>query len=245
MSPDYPRITPNASTGIKVETVVADSKYGTIDNFLACYDEGLQAHIPDLREAAVKRTAKREIFPEDYFLYNPDTDRYRCPADNLLKPKSLHISRQSRDYAAPKKVCTACQLREQCTKNKSGRTIKRHLRQGELDRMREASRSIKAKRDIKTRQHLMERSFARSTRYGFNRARWRGIWRMRIQEYLVCTIQNIQTLIKHTAKPKKSVEASVLARKTAYITVLSTLITAISPLYSNRHCPYGLFCQRT
>jgi len=234
----------NTSTGIKVETVVADSKYGTIDNFLACYDEGLQAHMPDLREAAVKRTAKREIFPEDYFLYDPDTDRYCCPADNLLKPKSLHISRQSRDYAASKKVCTACQLREQCTKNKSGRTIKRHLRQRELDGMREASRSTKAKRDIKTRQHLMERSFARGTRYGFDRARWRGLWRMRIQEYLVCTIQNIQTLIKHTAKPNKSIAASVVATKTAYITALSTLITAISSLYSDRHCPYGLFSYK-
>jgi len=90
----------------------------------------------------------------------------------------------------------------------------------------------------------MERSFARGTRYGFDRARWRGLWRMRIQEYLVCTIQNIQTLIKHTAKPNKSIAASVVATKTAYITALSTLITAISSLYSDRHCPYGLFSYK-
>ena len=126
------------------------------------------------------------------------------PRDNLLKPKSLHKDRQSRDYAAPRKVCAACRLREQCTKNKSGRTIKRHLRQDVIDMMREASRSAKSKRDIKTRQHLMERSFARATRYGFDRARWRGLWRMRIQEYLTCAIQNIQVLVKKTVKPKES-----------------------------------------
>jgi len=57
--------------------------------------------------------------------------------------------------------------------------------------MRERSRSTEARQDIKTRQHLMERSFARSTRYDFDRARWRGLWRMRIQELLVCSIQNI------------------------------------------------------
>src|SRR3989304_5095959 len=104
------------------------------------------------------------------------------------------MSRQSRDYAAPKKICAPCNLREQCTKNKSGRTIKRHLRQEDLDRMREASRSAKAKRDIKMRQHLMERSYARGTRYGFDRARWRGLWRGQIQEYLISAVQNIQVL---------------------------------------------------
>ena len=40
----------------------------------------------------------------------------------ILKPKSLHLSRQSRDYAAPRKVCAACSLREQCTKNRAERS---------------------------------------------------------------------------------------------------------------------------
>ena len=200
-----------ATTEVKAETVVADSKYGTIDNFLACHDRGIEAHIPDLREAAVKRTAKREIFAEDRFSYDSATDTYTCPAGKLLKPKSLHVSRQSRDYAAPRKVCAACQLREQCTKNKSGRTIKRHLRQDVLDQMRAISRSANARYDIKTRQHLMERSFAKSSRYGFDQARWRGIWRMRIQEYLTCAIQNMQVLIAHASKPKKAAAARLIA----------------------------------
>jgi hypothetical protein len=107
------------------------------------------------------------------------------------------------------KVCAACDLRGQCTKNKSGRTIKRHLRQEELDRMREASRSAKAKRDIKTRQHLMERSFARGTPYGYDRARWRGLWRVQIQEYLISAIQNIQVLLKYGDQPKKCLSVAV------------------------------------
>ena len=199
------------TTSVTADTVVADSKYGTIDNFIACHDRGIQAHVPDLRGASDKRVKKMNIYQEDRFQYEPERDVYHCPAGNVLKPKSLHMNRQSRDYAAPKKVCAACQLREQCTRNKSGRTIKRHLRQSELDMMREASRSVKAKRDIKTRQHLMERSFARSTRYGFDQARWRGLWRMRIQEYLTCAIQNIQVLIKHVLNPKKSIAAIALA----------------------------------
>ena len=222
------------TTNVTADTVVADSKYGTIDNFIACHDRGIQMHAPDLRKASVNRVKKLNIFNEDQFQYDPEKDVYHCPAGNELKLKSLHKNRQSMDYAAPKKVCAACQLRKQCTRNKSGRTIKRHLRQSALDTMREASQSPKAKRDIKTRQHLMERSFARSTRYDFDQARWRGLWRMRIQEYLTCTIQNIQILIKHVFKPGESIEAIALAR-----TILSG--RALSPTDGSLMTCYNTF----
>jgi len=191
------------NTGIRADTVVADSKYGTIENFLACHDRGVEAHMPDLREISLKRTEKQNIFGEERFEYDRESDTYRCPAGNRLKPRSSHKSRQSRDYAAPKKICAACHLREQCTKNKSGRTIKRHLRQEDLDRMREASRSAKAKRDIKMRQHLMERSYARGTRHGFDRAGWRGLWRVQIQEYLISAVQNIEVLLRYGSYLKR------------------------------------------
>jgi transposase len=193
----------HGNTGIQVETVVGDSKYGTIDNFLSCYDMGVEAHIPDLGGFSAKRTGKRKIFPEERFEYDSESDTYRCPGGNLLRPKSLHMGRESRDYAASKKVCRACSLREQCTRNKSGRTVKRHLRQEELNEMREASRSRRAKRDIKVRQHLMERSYARGTRYGYDRARWRGLWRVQIQEYLVSSIQNIDVLLRYGNPTKR------------------------------------------
>jgi len=199
----------HVNTGRGAETVVADSKYGTVENFLVCHDLGVRAHIPDLGEYSTKRTEKLKIFSEEEFQYDSQSDTYRCPAGNRLKPKSLHSNRQSRDYAAPRKVCAACSLREQCTRNKSGRTIKRHLRQEELNRMRETSRSAWAKRDIKTRQHLMERSFARGTWYGFDRARWRRLWRVQIQEYLIAAIQNIEVLLRYGEQPKKSLLAKV------------------------------------
>ena len=159
--------------------------------------------MPDLKRAADKRAKKRQIFPDTLFAYDPDSDTYRCPAGQRLKRKSLHSHRQSIDYAAPKKVCAACALRPHCTQNKMGRSIKRHLRQAELDRMRAGSRSSQAKRDIRTRQHLMERSYARAARYGFSRARWRGRWRVEIQEYLTAAIQNIEVLMRYGRDPRK------------------------------------------
>jgi len=190
------------NTERNAKTVVADSKYGTIENFLDCSKRGLQAHISDLGAAEVQRASKRPIFPASEFKYNPVSDTYQCPAGNQLHRKSVHEDRQSIDYAATAKVCGACELREKCTNNKSGRSIKRHFRQDELDWMREESRSWISQRDIRIRQHLMERSFARAQRYGFARMRWRRLWRVKIQEYLAAGVQNIGVLVKYGRGPK-------------------------------------------
>jgi len=95
-------------------------------------------------------------------------------------------------------MCSLCELRERCTRSKDGRTLKRHIRQDELDRMLTYARGREAKRDIKTRQHLSERSFAQSKRYGYKRARWRRLWRMEIQDFLIAALQNITVLISHS-----------------------------------------------
>jgi len=60
------------NTGIKAETVVADSKYGTVENFLACHDRGVQAHMPDLKESTERRIEKLNIFSEERFEYDGD-----------------------------------------------------------------------------------------------------------------------------------------------------------------------------
>jgi len=52
--------------------------------------------------------------------------------------------------------------------------------------------SPESKKDIRTRQHLMERTFAQATRYGYQRARWRKLWRVQIQEYLTAAIQKLR-----------------------------------------------------
>jgi transposase len=197
------------NTGVKAETVVADSKYGTIENFLACYDRGVRPHVRDLKKAQEKEDLRRGLFTEAVFIYDSETDTYQCPGGKRLKPRKLHQERQSYDYAASRKECALCEWRSQCTRNKTGRTIKRHLRQEELDQMRKVGETAAAKRDLRTRQHLMERSFARGTWYGFDRARWRRLWRVRIQEYLIAAIQNIEVLLRYGERPKKTLSVKV------------------------------------
>jgi hypothetical protein len=185
------------NTQTTAETVVADTKYGTVENYLTCCDLGINAHIPDLKRTQQERDKRRGIFTEEAFRYDSETDSYLCPGSQYLKKRNYNPKRDAFEYKCSAKICLACHLVSQCTTSKSGRSLKRHRRQEELDKMRNAAQSQTARKDIHTRQHLMERSFARATRYGFKRARWRRLWRVRIQEYLTSTIQNIMTLLSY------------------------------------------------
>lgn len=183
--------------------IARDGAYGTTANLLDCYDRGIEAHMPvlrDMREKTDKR--RRKIFPDKMFVYDPETDTYICPAQNRLKRRKRWAHRKAYEYVTAHGVCQRCHLREQCTRSKSGgRTLKRHERQEILEGMRQRAQSRTAKRDIRIRQHFMEGSFARGTRYGLKRARWRGTWRVQIQDYLIAAVQNIELLIAH-ARPK-------------------------------------------
>ena len=189
------------NTGQKVETAVADSKYGTIENYLACQDQGINAHINSLEQTQKNTGTKKGIFPKEAFSYDAIDDIFICPAGQILKRRKYFKKRKHYEYIASAGTCNSCELKAKCTKSKSGRTLKRHVRQDDLDFMVDQANSREAKRDIRTRQHLMERSYARGTRFGYKRARWRRLWRVQIQEYLTAGIQNIMVLLRHVKEP--------------------------------------------
>ena len=202
------------NTDATVETVVADSKYGTLDNFLACKDRDINAHIPSLEQYQKGSGRQKGIFGRERFIYDSGKDIFICPAGQILKKRKYRKKRKHFEYSATKKTCNNCQLKSKCTRSKSGRTLKRHVRQVDVDLMLTQAISAESKRDIKTRQHLMERSFARSTRYGYKRARWRRLWKVQIQEYLTASIQNIMVLIANNHKPANAQSMRRVAKAT-------------------------------
>lgn len=193
------------NTQRKLETAVADSKYGTKDNYLLCHDRKVKAHIPSIEKTSRGSGRQKGIFPKEAFSYDTEMDVFLCPAGETLRKKSYNKKRKHYEYKAPARACAQCELRSKCTLSKDGRTLKRHIRQDELNIMLEKVKSKSAKRDIKHRQDLSERSFAWSTRYGYKRARWRNLWRMEIQDFLIAAIQNITILIK---QPKDKMSKS-------------------------------------
>ena len=222
------------NTQKSVDTAVADSKYGTIDNFLLSHDRGIKAHIPSLEGTQRGSGRQKDIFPKEVFKYNQADDTFTCPAGHILKKHHYQKERRHYEYRASPESCGHCALREQCTRAKDGRSLKRHIRQNELDNMLKVANSHEAKKDIKTRQHLSERSFAQATHYGYKRARWRRLWRMEIQDLLIAAVQNIQILIKQTETRVANAAAKAVAEdtNTSYNRTNSPFLSCFSLIFS-------------
>ena len=164
--------------------------------------------MPTVRTRNKYTGSRKDMYPEEAFVYEEATDTYRCPAGKKLTRRAYHSHRHTTEYMAKKKDCSVCEHRIKCTRDNSGRSIQGATRKEDLDAMLSITQDSEARRDIKTRQHLMERSYARSTRFGFDRARWRGLWKVCIQEYLICALQNIATLIRYATKPTRGVRTA-------------------------------------
>lgn len=212
------------NTASQVEVVVADSQYGTIKNYLACHDRGLKAHISPFKDGQ-NRNGK---FSDEAFTYDPENDVYLCPAGQRLRRTRYDGKRQAFQYQVQGKSCRACCLRDQCTEAKRGRTLWRHRRQEEVRLMRDRAQSFRSKQDLKTRQHLMERSFARSVPYGLKRARWRRLWRVQIQEYLTAAIQNIMVLVRYVKEPGTAISLAIKPAKDKWLNLRATCLALIT-----------------
>src|SRR6202045_3748671 len=157
------------NAGVAAKTIIADCKYGTAENYIACQNRKLRTHMADLLASSAGSGRRDEIYPESQFLYRAQSDTYLCPAGQAMRPRRLHPVRLSWEYVTKRGVCLSCRLRQFCTRSKTGRSIKRHRDQALWDGARRQANTKRAKLDRKRRQHLVERSFAdAATRHGFN-----------------------------------------------------------------------------
>jgi transposase len=206
-----------------VRTVIADARYGSISNLIGCQKAKIRAHVKLLGEANRGKGRSEGIYSDEHFSYDPLTNTYRCPANEIMKPRRLHPQRQTWEYVTAKGTCLVCKLRALCTRSRTGRTIHRHRDQAVLDKARQIANSRAAKADLKRRQHLMERSFADAANcHGLKRARWRGLWRQAIQDLLIATVQNLRKLLRHLSQT----DSGLAYLLTELLQCLSTLLDA-------------------
>ena len=189
-------------TGQRVETLTADSKYGTADNLEYCEWNGIKAYINPLRNTQTRPKAGK--FTECCFRYDEADDTYTCPAGQKLLRTQFRPDKDAYRYTAPAKVCRSCPVRGLCTSSKHGRSVSRQVRQPILDRATERLKTKEGKDHRKKRQWMMEGSFARSVRLGYKRARVRGLRNVTIQDYLVAAVQNLLILMQSSSPKMKT-----------------------------------------
>jgi transposase len=232
-----------ATTGVVARTVVADSKYGTVENYVACQQQGIRTHMGDVRAKQTNNPRCQGIFPDTAFTYEAASNTYRCPAGETLVARRLHPRRRTWEYHTARGGCAGCALRPQCTRATYGRTIKRHEHQALLDRAREQAHSPAAYRDRRRRKHLAEGSFAdAANNHHFKRSRWCRLWRQQIQDYLIAAIQNVNILLRHVGRSGRMAAAALAATVDRTVLALSRCVPrALTPCSATTAVPndYG------
>jgi hypothetical protein len=100
-----------ANVGVSAYTIVADCKYGKIENYVSCQSRKLRTHMADLLTNSPGSVRRDGIYPESQFLYRPESDTFLCPAGQVMKPRRLHSVRLSWEYVTKRGVCLSCRLR--------------------------------------------------------------------------------------------------------------------------------------
>ena len=114
-------------TAAKTKVAVADSRYGNTANLIALAQREIPAHVADLR-SKLRNARSQGIYPPERFVYQTETDDYRCPAGEILFPP-LCCQARLLEYRPKRGTCAGCRLREFCTRDQNGRTLKRYAGQ--------------------------------------------------------------------------------------------------------------------
>jgi transposase len=212
-------------TGSQVRTAVGDKHYGSAQNYRYCQRQGITAHLGQAQ------AYPQGIFAVSAFVYEAQPDRYRCPAGHFLYYHNFKKADQLIEYRIEDRaLCAGCGLRARCTRSKTGRTVTRPTFSELVEAGRAEANSSAARRDRARRQHLMEGSFAdASNNHGFKRARWRGLWRQQIQDWLIAAVQNLRILLSKGGNFASTAAAAAKLGLAVVLRLLGTVWVLLRP----------------
>ncbi|WP_310239492.1 IS1182 family transposase [Brevibacillus nitrificans] len=183
-------------TGMEISEVIGDTAYSSKDNLAVMKKEEIQPVVP-LNPVVHNGGQKQEGFD-----YNKDADFVICPAGEHSIRKAIQGSKQtgksrSLVFYFDVEKCKVCPLREGCfkpgakSKTYSIRVVAEHYQeQIEFEMSETFTERIK-------RRPIIEHKNAELKRFhGLTRAKYRGLFRMRMQAILTAFAVNAKRMVK-------------------------------------------------
>jgi transposase len=133
--------------------VVADTGYSNGEQLQQCEAIGVVPHVPANR--ASNHQGEGDLFDRSRFVYDQETDTFRCPAGKTLKHQGFQRDRKRVIYKASRKVCEQCPLKQQCTVSRR-RTVYRLVHDEALERSQQQA-TVEA---MRLRRSTVEYPFA-------------------------------------------------------------------------------------
>lgn len=138
-------------------------------------------------------------FTADEFELSEDGSHVTCPAGETSRYKQRDEGRHTTHHRFAKSACESCPFREQClskSDQKGGRSVRKNDYQAEYELVRTRSQTEEYA-SVKREHPKVERRLGDIVnRYGGRRARYRGLDRVTIQEFLCGTVSNMKRMLR-------------------------------------------------
>ena len=197
-----------ARYGMQSEEIVADSGYGSEENYEYMFSNGMTPYVKyNMFHVEQRRGYRNNPFRVSNLFYNPDDDFYVCPMGQKLK-----FIRQEKRYTASgyqqtvsvyrASRCEGCPLRGQCHKSKRDRQIEvNHTLDDYKARARELLTSEQGIKHRSNRPIEPEAVFGQIKECGrFRRLRLKGLTGAKIDFGLKALAHNLRKLAQAWAK---------------------------------------------
>jgi Transposase DDE domain len=182
--------------GVETLQAVADVGYYSGAALKDCEQDGIVAYVPQPERTG--RLAAQGRFTHEDFAYDAETNTYRCPAGDLLRPSKRPKRNGGRfevRYLSRKPMCDACPLRRCCvTDKRPTREIFRWVHEDLIERHRERMKS--AATMMRRRAGLAEHPFGTlKCRAGYRHFLVRGFNKVRGEWSLMALCYNLTRVL--------------------------------------------------
>ena len=188
--------------GQQPKNAIADSAYGSEENYAYLEKENIQAFVKyNTFHQETQPRHKPNPFAAEQMPYDEAQDTYTCPNGQLLQYKATHRYRSDNGYESERRIyqcadCSPCPLKEKCTKAQGNRQIQVSFR---LRAMRARAKdwllSEQGTALRKQRSTDVETVFGRIKQdWGFRRFLLRGLEKVKTEWGLLCIAHNLAKL---------------------------------------------------
>ena len=180
------------------ESVAADTTYGNGEFLQWLADRNIT---PYMRTRDSIHRKNSPFFGPERFTYEPEHNRYLCPAGQILNYGGRNERNRTYAYIGTRKRCGECTLKAQCTSG-AFRYLAIHMDEPARQRARELVNTAEFAKAQRQRKKV-EALFAElKNQIGLRRLRLRRLKFVREQFFLAAAAQNIKRLVRFLSQPK-------------------------------------------
>lgn len=188
--------------GKQPKNAIADSAYGSEENYAYLEEEGIQAFVKyNTFHQETRPRRKPNPFAAEHMPYDETQDTFTCPNGQPLRYTATHHHRSDNGFESERRVyqcqdCSQCPLKEKCTKAQGNRQIQVSFR---LRAMRARAKDLLLSEQgtalRKQRSTDVETVFGRIKQdWGFRRFLLRGLEKVKTEWGLLCIAHNLAKL---------------------------------------------------